>query len=63
MGVERQKGGLLRLGAQTRQVPRRGAWGELGLEFSGLKAKVAPTIGIHPQYSWHHGFCSFLSRS
>lgn len=27
----------------------------MGLEFSGLKAKVVPTLGICPQCFWHHG--------
>lgn len=62
-GREKERGLTDGLGLKLGKSQEGGPGGELGLEFSGIQAQVAPTLGIHPQYFWHHGLGSFLSRS
>ena len=47
----------------SRSPLSRGTLAELRLEFSGLKTKAVPTLGICPQCFLASGFCSSFSRS
>lgn len=63
-GEEEERESTDGLGSSLSRSPlSRGTLAELRLEFSGLKTKAVPTLGICPQCFLASGFCSSFSRS